>query len=639
MKIVHLNGTKPNPERINAGTAGSYFESIKFYFTEEWKNLNKKAVFYPSRGKPVEVSILEANDNIAKIPAEVMQYSGNGEAKFVVSGYETKNGVIDEKIISLPVLIDIDATLRDEGVNAVPPTPNMYEQLEDRVASVEGEINKVDEHLGNLSAIVLENRKNLEDTKAEVFEDIEQLEDRVAGVEEEDEKLGNNLNELAEIVISNRKDFDKFSDEANSKLDGVYEDISEIGDALNFHNEKIVENIKDIEQLEEKIEDLQNGGTNASIYIGAEPPTDGSNVWIDTDKNGGGEGSSGGGSVQADLAQNDTTAPDYVKGRTHWSENKTLIYDKATDQRIQLFIGRQYVVVYGDNEYICECKWNSAYDDGKGSHYLGNPYGVGGFDDGLPFTVVREYTGIIRVVYGVDALESLWEIKVNKIPEEYLPTGIPHVRYKDTIIVDNETITTSNLMGNGTPIAVLPAFTSNPLTVGRSYTLIWNGVEYTCDSYDAGGEAAIGNRRIQMSNGYNSGEPCLISFMNGMFGIVATSFTTATISIIEHTPCYNKLGEEYYNNVLFVDIQEDGGVYTTSIKPEVLLNALSQNIPICAKIKGTLSIDFMWLVSAVPYGDYGIWYFRGFNVGANASCVILEKDEAKEAYKVTYSVE
>lgn len=49
---------------------------------------------------------------------------------------------------------------------------------------------------------------------------------------------------------------------------------------------------------------------------------------------GGGGGGTGGTSVNADLSQNDPTAPDYVKNRTHWKEEHSPIeWDGSTEGR------------------------------------------------------------------------------------------------------------------------------------------------------------------------------------------------------------------------------------------------------------------------------------------------------------------
>lgn len=127
MITIYVNRDRLSPNKIRAGTRGSYgLESLRFDFSNEWEGLTCKIVFYPMRGKPVEVHYFGKN---IKIPPEVMAYSGI--SKYVVSGYKLVDGEIDRKIISLTGYIEVDATLDDVGGNSVPKTPGVYEQLRD----------------------------------------------------------------------------------------------------------------------------------------------------------------------------------------------------------------------------------------------------------------------------------------------------------------------------------------------------------------------------------------------------------------------------------------------------------------------------------------------------------------------------
>jgi len=124
MKEIQVMGDRLNPDRISVGTAGSYHEMLKFVFSEEWAGLLIKAVFYPVRGKPVEADWFGVP---IKVPPEVMRYSGI--AKYVVSGYIIKNGKVEEKIITVPGILDVESTLKDEGGESIPQTATVYEQL------------------------------------------------------------------------------------------------------------------------------------------------------------------------------------------------------------------------------------------------------------------------------------------------------------------------------------------------------------------------------------------------------------------------------------------------------------------------------------------------------------------------------
>ena len=327
--------------------------------------------------------------------------------------------------------------------------------------------------------------------------------------------------------------------------------------------------------------------------------------------------------------------------RTHWTENRTFICSNDNNSgRYKLIGGDYYVVVLGGVEYVCECKFKADYEDGV--HYLGNPKCVGGVDNGLPFGLIREYNGCIyEHFYGGsgDGSFELYHIDVNKIPTEYLPKSFPQVRYSDTVICENVTVTAMDLLGNGFPVVVIPSITSNPFKEGVVYDVIWNGVKYSCEPFLFDGELAIGNRAMQFSNGMNTGEPFIMSFVQGMFGAFATEFATFTISIIEHTPIVEKLGAEYYDRALFVDIFQDGDNYSTDITPEVLKDAYSRGVPICARVGNKHVCRYAWLLQALPTQTYGLWIF-GWSLAGEGLMIILEKDESKEAYavSVTYTI-
>lgn len=95
---------------------------------------------------------------------------------------------------------------------------------------------------------------------------------------------------------------------------------------------------------------------------------------------------------QADWSQNDPTAADYVKNRTHWAEpNETIT---APEQTVALEEGQgfssdflesffllndNYEVSYNGTVYNCVCF------EFSGIGAIGNPIACGGEDNGLPF--------------------------------------------------------------------------------------------------------------------------------------------------------------------------------------------------------------------------------------------------------------
>lgn len=140
-----------------------------------------------------------------------------------------------------------------------------------------------------------------------------------------------------------------------------------------------------------------------------------------------------------DWGQNDPTAPDYVKGRTHWVE-----YEQAeilpvqnisldtnpymTQGTLPLVIGQTYTVSWDEREYTCVCGAGSL--EGYSTIGIGNAaiYG-GGEDTGEPFCI-----GVVPDlgawgVFGTDGGSHSLGItgaaeRVHQIEEKFLPSPV-----------------------------------------------------------------------------------------------------------------------------------------------------------------------------------------------------------------------
>ena len=133
-----------------------------------------------------------------------------------------------------------------------------------------------------------------------------------------------------------------------------------------------------------------------NFYIAkGEMPADYEYVETETLKLGGG-GSGGGASVQADWNQNDSSAPDYVKGRTHYvipegtyhvEEQTVTIGDELYCElvgRCDLAEGCEYEVTFNGETGWLIAKYSKSWN----CVYLGNPVLVDdGEDDGIPFAI------------------------------------------------------------------------------------------------------------------------------------------------------------------------------------------------------------------------------------------------------------
>lgn len=313
--------------------------------------------------------------------------------------------------------------------------------------------------------------------------------------------------------------------------------------------------------------------------------------------------------------------------------------------RIKLTNGQYYVVVWDGVEYVCECKiftYKDTGDNDARGHYIGNPMiksfswpsGIGEVDNGIPFVVIKEDWGGVTCEseeFGNHTI-SIYQADMNKIPAEYLPSGSAYSRFTPTVFCEETTVTTADLMGNGTQIAVLPSVTV-PLVDGLVYDVLWNGTKYTCEAWysDSFGSVVMGNRRLFVSNWENTGEPFVIGFLQGSFMLMAYGATepvTATVSIVEHTKIVEKLDDAYYDRAFFVDITETDGVYSTDVIPDALHEAYDRNIPIFARInRGSNIFGFIPLSLAIPTNVLGMWAFKGIMENTITQVIINSLDE------------
>lgn len=334
--------------------------------------------------------------------------------------------------------------------------------------------------------------------------------------------------------------------------------------------------------------------------------------------------------------------------RTHWRDvaGTPLLEEQTASSlpEINLINGRYYLVVWDGVEYVCECKictYKDTSSDGETrGHYLGNPSRIDwsriqGTDNGIPFTVVKEDWGGLYCHYDDSKTHtiSIYQVDMNKIPAEYLPSGSAYSRFTPTVFCEETTVTTADLMGNGWQIAVLPSVTV-PLVDGLVYDVLWNGTKYTCEAFFYEGFGiAMGNRSFFVSNWENTGEPFVMGFSQGAFMVMAYGATepvTATVSIVEHTKIVEKLNDEYYDRAFYVDINEkDDGTYFTTVTPEALKDAYYRNVPIFAQMKhdGMGLSMFLPLSHAMPTNTLGLWIFEGIAEGGVYQIFLSSLDE------------
>lgn len=202
----------------------------------------------------------------------------------------------------------------------------------------------------------------------------------------------------------------------------------------------------------------------------------------------------------------------YVRNRTHWTDicvealavdgewvaDNSGVFSFVFHTPLMLTAGKTYLVNWDGVEYTCiaNTAQSSSETDGVEVIYIGNPLIVGLEDDGLPFAfllttgneAVQTVTCSPMDGLGTHSF-SISEVSetVHKLHEKFLPAGygkeeiINHVLSalsQDTCILEEQTV---EGFVSATLQAPVNAEISSALVVGNTYTVVWDGAEYTCE--------------------------------------------------------------------------------------------------------------------------------------------------------------
>lgn len=231
--------------------------------------------------------------------------------------------------------------------------------------------------------------------------------------------------------------------------------------------------------------------------------------------------------------------PGHVKNRTHWIEQNSVLLEESEatsfthpifgqmwliKQAPNLEIGKTYTVVYNGTPYVCVCQAAPAgLINDPNAVVMGNFSVVGGADTGEPFAMlISNAFKEVDIIDLTGAAAVRVEIKgevYRKLDPKFLPEGLPYVEQggsraeilpETTYVLKNS----SNIDFN-TPLGI---------TLGKTYIVNWNGVEYKCEPYtvplyDSGYEGiVIGDYSSNIDSLPATGEP---------FGILELDAETA----------------------------------------------------------------------------------------------------------------
>lgn len=163
--------------------------------------------------------------------------------------------------------------------------------------------------------------------------------------------------------------------------------------------------------------------------------------------------------VQPDLNQNDETAPDYVKGRTHWMGDPvhvTIYEGTDTAQHgvahipcdVELEVGATYVVTFDGTEYTCLCE--NIY----GNVCIGNMSVVwDDYDGGVPFCYQPAYEFLCTLEAGPHTIKIATE---------------------EDVIIDEMTVVSVGELYNVYPNDIIEVGAECTVTIGENvYTGVW----------------------------------------------------------------------------------------------------------------------------------------------------------------------
>lgn len=208
-----------------------------------------------------------------------------------------------------------------------------------------------------------------------------------------------------------------------------------------------------------------------------------------------------GGGAQPDLSQNDPNAPDYVKNRTHYEGLETIIEERevrawfeepglAASRMPQ--VGEKLTVTFNGEAYKCAA-WEIDGNIGLGN---GEADGINKGEN-VPFAIE----------FWVDGEEVFANISTAIIGENTIS------------IVDDS----GNTLIEGTfsveedvdePMYSPDIPLDQPLNVGNTYKVVYDGVPYECVAWEVSGDIFLGNGEI---DGYDHIED--VPFMIGTYSL------------------------------------------------------------------------------------------------------------------------
>lgn len=296
--------------------------------------------------------------------------------------------------------------------------------------------------------------------------------------------------------------------------------------------------------------------------------------------------------VQSDWKQNDATALDYIKNRTHYSGNVVFLDDSvATTYTHPAFgtmweignaadvtVGKRYTITYNGANFDCVCKLAPVgLSTDPDAVAMGNFAVVGGANTGEPFAMLisKKFNRIdvIDLTGSNSVTVKITGFVTKKLDNQYLDLEwLPVIN--DAPIIPEQTVDTANKDSNNW-FAVGYSITFcndnslfNTMDKYDSLVVIFDGKRYPCSVTKPAEESytVFGNLYIASTYNPNTGEPFLfwITPHGATVAVLTEGVHTFTLAVPEH----NKMPAEFLPDAI-VTVDEMNAAIAAAISAAI----------------------------------------------------------------------
>jgi hypothetical protein len=192
----------------------------------------------------------------------------------------------------------------------------------------------------------------------------------------------------------------------------------------------------------------------------------------------------------------------------------------------------------------------------------------------------------------------------------------------------------------GCTTAIIPSF---KLEVGKTYTVIFDGVEYTLTAF-AGtvpfNFIAVGN--TVFAGGANTGEPFAVAYLTdtGECDVLCMDANSHTVQVIGDVTVHHKIPTEYMQpNVKYVDCTVESSLDATTVTADTvtgtqLIAWISEGYHVVLRVTSTQNVDGNKMVTTDVWSNIDQIQEMTGNDGVYGMLITYTKLSAKKACSV-----